>query len=220
MIGLGLCILFVVGGQAAPSAREPIDAVAAVIERRVVTTSEVQAEARLVLLERAGPVVAQEPLDPQLIAKVLESIVLQELLALEARRTGIAVREVDIDKSVEAVRARYTDTYTANVPGAVPSTAPIEATRAFFSKIGVDEELLRSRARRDLAAGALLTKVFAEVKVTDAEAAALLTSRPELGLGDVNAAKIALEKERKEQRFHVLVEAIRKSTEVRVVWRP
>lgn len=196
--------------------REPIDAVAAVVERRVVTTSEVQAEARLVLLERAGPEIATGPLDAGLLQKVLDAIVVQELLALEARRTGIAVREVDIDKSVETVRARFTD--SAYVPGAAPTAAPIEASRAFFAKLGVDEELLRGRARRDLAAGALLNKVFADVKVSDAEAGALLSSRPELV--DVAGARAALEKERKEQRFATLVDTVRRNTEVRVVWRP
>jgi hypothetical protein len=183
---------------------------------RVVTTSEVQAEARLVLLERAGPDVATGPLDAGLLGKVLDAIVVQELLALEARRTGIAVREVDIDKSVETVRARFID--NAFVPGAAPTAAPVEASRAFFAKLGVDEELLRGRARRDLAASALLNKTFADVKVSDAEAAALLSSRPELG--DVVSARVALEKERKEQRFAALVDTVRKSTEVRVVWRP
>jgi hypothetical protein len=196
--------------------REPVDAVAAVIERRVVTTSEVQAEARLVLLERAGPDVATGSLDAGLLQKVLDAIVVQELLALEARRTGIAVREVDIDKSVETVRARFSD--SAFVPGAAPTAAPVDASRAFFAKLGVDEELLRGRARRDLAAGALLNKMFADVKVTDAEATALLSSRPELV--DVASARTALEKERKEQKFAALVDTIRRSTEVRVVWRP
>lgn len=209
---LGVAIAF----AAQPAGRESLDAVAAVIERRVVTTSEVHAEARLVLLERAGPEVATGTLDAGLVQKVLDALVVQELLALEARRTGISVREVDIDKSVDSVRARYTD--SAFVPGAAPTAAPVEASRAFFAKLGVDEELLRGRARRDLAASALLTKTFADVKVTDAEANALLSSRPELV--DVASARAKLEKERKEQRFAALVDTVRKSTEVRIVWRP
>ena len=200
-----------VGSDAArvPQGREPLDAVAAVVERRVVTLSEVEAEARLVLLDRAGADVAAGPLDAGLLQKVLDSVVLQELLALEARRTGIAVREVDIDKSVETVRARL--------------GRDAESARAFFQRFGVDEELLRSRARRDLAAQALLQKVFTEVKVTDEEAAALAASSPASERSPaegIAAARATLERERRDVRFHALIDAVRRSTEVRVVWRP
>jgi len=66
-------------------------------------------------------------------------MVAQELLALEARRTGVAVREIDIDKSVAETRARFSDG---------------EAARAFLVRFAVDEELFaqprpsRSRGER------------------------------------------------------------------------
>lgn len=186
--------------------RQALDAVAAVVERRVVTTSEIEAEARLVLLDRAGAEVAAGSLDAGLLHKVLDSVVMQELLALEARRTGIAVREVDIDKSVEAVRARLGQ--------------DVDVARTFLQRFGIDEELLRSRARRDLAAQALLQKVFSEVKVSDDEAAALASSQNLADVDAVAAARATLERERRDARFRTLIEAIRRSTEVRVVWRP
>jgi hypothetical protein len=125
------------GARAGEAQRTLIDGVAAVVERRVITTSEVEAEARLVLLERAGPEVALRRLDPELVAAVLDTIVAQELLALEARRSGVVTREVDIDKAVGSLRAKAGDA---------------EAARRFFARAGADEELLRGRARRDLAA--------------------------------------------------------------------
>ena len=189
----------------APSspAREPIDGVAAVVERRVVTTSEVRAEARLVLLERAGAEAAGGRLDAALEKAVLDSMVAQELLALEARRTGVAVREIDIDKSVAGVRAHFDDADTA---------------RGFFTRFGVDEELLRGRARRDLAAGVLLEKTLADIKVTDEEADAYLSEHRDLV--DRAVAKRSLEKSRRDARFDALMHRLSASVEVRVVWHP
>lgn len=185
---------------AAPSARVPLDGVAAVVERRVITTSEVEAEARLVLLEKAGPDVALGPLDPRLLAAVLDTVVAQELLALEARRTGVAVREMDIDKTVTAVRARLPDA---------------DGARDFFARIGADEELLRSRARRDLGAQALLSRIFADVKVTDEEVTAALREHPEQG-GPAEA-RAALEKARRDAAFADLLRRIRQDVEVRLI---
>lgn len=187
----------------AASSRTAIDGVAAVVERRVITTSEVDAEARLALLEKAGADVAAGHLDAQLEKAVLDSMVAQELLALEARRTGVAVREIDIDKSVAAVRAHFDDA---------------DAARTFFTRFGIDEELLRGRARRDLAAGALLEKTFADVKVSDDEADAYLTEHKDLV--DRAMAKRALDKARRDARFAALMKRLAAHVEVRVVWHP
>ena len=199
---VALCALLATQ-PASTSGRTLVDAVAAVVERRVITMSEVEAEARLVLLERAGPAAAEAALDSALLDRILDVIVVQELLALDARRTGVAVREVDIDARVGAVRARF--------------GAPDDA-RVFLAQHAIDEELLRTRARRDLAAEALLRRVFNEIRVSDDEAQALLTSRPELI--DVNNARGTLEKQRKEARLSGLIEKLRREVEVRVVWRP
>lgn len=193
-----------VAGVAVAGERTAIDSVAAVVERRVVTTSEVQAEARLVLLERAGPEAAGARLDAALLGAVLDNIVAQELLALEARRTGVAVREIDIDKSVAAVRARFDDA---------------DAARAFFTRFAIDEELLRGRARRDMAANELLLRAFAEIKVGDDEASAFLAEHEHLFV-DKQAARRALEKQRRDQRFEALMRRLKAEVEVRVVWRP
>lgn len=185
-------------GPAVPG-RVALDGVAAVVERRVITTSEVEAEARLVLLEKAGPAVALGPIDPSLLGAVLDTLVAQELLALEARRTGVVVREVDIDKTVAALRGRVADA---------------EESRAFFARAAVDEELLRSRARRDLGAQALLSRAFAEVKVGDEEIEALLR---EQGGGDRAAARASLEKARRDRIFAELLDRVRRDVEVRVI---
>ncbi len=203
LVALAVVALACAGAAAEEAARVPVDAVAAVIERRVVTRSEIEAEARLVLLERAGPEAASGVLDRQLLGAVLDSVVAQELLALEARRTGVAVREIDIDKTVGDVRAHVGDA---------------AAARAFLQRFGIDDELLRARARRDLAAGALLRKLFSDIKVSDAEADAWRSNHKELP--DRAAARLALEKQRKDARFASVMHRLKSEVEVRVVWHP
>jgi hypothetical protein len=180
----------------------PLDSVAAVVERRVITQSEVQAEARLVLLEKAGAESARGRVDEELAQAVLDSIVAQELLALEARRTGVAVREIDIDKSIAGVRALFAN--------------PDDA-RAFFGRYGIDEELLRARARRDLAAQALLERSFADVRVSDDEADAFLSEHKELA--DREPARAALLQKRRSDRFQALMHRLKGEVEVRIISR-
>ncbi len=195
-----------------PGAHVPVDAVAAVVERRVITVSEVDAEARLVVLARAAPVsgtpdLPTGPLDGKLMKAVLDTMVAHELLALEARRKGVVVREADVDVAVAAERARF---------------ANAEVARAFFARFGIDEELLRGRARRDLLASAQLSSGLAELKVSDEEARAYLEI--DIGLAEgrpeperVAAARAALLGARREERTQRLVAEIARGVEVRIV---
>lgn len=195
-----------------PSARVPVDGVAAVVERRVITVSEVDAEARLALLARATPASGEPdlptaPLDAKLKRAVLDTMVAHELLALEARRKGVVVREADVDAAVAAVRARF---------------ASAEVARAFFARFGIDEELLRGRARRDLLASAQLQGALADVKVTDEEARAYLEI--DIGLAEdrplperIAAARAALLTARREERTAKIVADIARGVEVRIV---
>jgi hypothetical protein len=180
----------------------PLDSVAAVVERSVITVSEVQSEARLVLLEKAGVDSARGRVDEELAQAVLDNIVAQELLALEARRTGVAVRESDIDKSIAATRALFAN--------------PDDA-RAFLVHYGIDEELLRARARRDLAAQALLERMFADVRVSDDEADAFLSEHKDLA--DRDTARIALVQKKKSERFDALMHKLKGEVEVRIIGR-
>lgn len=195
-----------------PLAREPMDSVAAVVERRVITLSEVEAEARLALLLRAEPGADQpelprSALDEQLRRAVLQTMVAHELLALEARRRGLVVREADVDAAVAQVKARF---------------AGPEAARAWLSRAAIDEELLRGRARRDLLAAAHLQGALAELKVSDEEARAYLEIDLELAADRplperIAAARNALLTARREERTAQLVAEIGRGVEVRIV---
>ncbi|MCC7112562.1 MAG: SurA N-terminal domain-containing protein [Deltaproteobacteria bacterium] len=196
----------------APLAREPMDSVAAVVERRVITLSEVEAEARLALLLRAEPGSDQPELprgalDDQLRQAVLQTMVAHELLALEARRRGLVVREADVDAAVTQVKARF---------------AGPEAARAWLARAAIDEELLRGRARRDLLAAAHLQGALAELKVSDEEARAYLEIDIELAadrplLERLAAARAALLTARREERTAQLVAEIGRGVDVRLV---
>lgn len=201
-----------VAALALPGVRVPVDAVAAVVERRVITVSEVDAEARLVLLARATPLsgtpdLPTGPLDAKLKTAVLDTMVAHELLALEARRKGVVVREAEVDLAVSAERARF---------------ASAEVARAFFARFGIDEELLRGRARRDLLASAQLTSGLADLKVSDEEARAYLEIDIALAEGRplperMAAARSALLAARREERTEQIVADIARGVEVRVV---
>lgn len=195
-----------------PLAREPVDSVAAVVERRVITVSEVDAEARLALLLRADTGVddldlSPGALDDKLRRVVLQTMVAHELLALEARRKGLVVREADVDLAVSQVRARF--------PGP-------DAARAWLTRTGIDEELLRTRARRDLLAAAQLQGALAELKVSDEEARAYLEIDLELAADRpmperIAAARAALLAARREERTAQIVADIGRGVEVRMV---
>lgn len=200
------------GALLLPCARVPVDGVAAVVERRVITVSEVDAEARLALLARATPTSGEPdlptgPVDAKLKRAVLDTMVAHELLALEARRKGVVVREADVDAAVASVRASF---------------ASADVARAFFARFGIDEELLRGRARRDLLAAAQLQGALADIKVTEQEARAYLEI--DIGLADgrplperVAAARAALLAARREERTAQVVADIARGVEVRVV---
>ncbi len=196
----------------APAVRTPVDSVAAVVERRVITSSEVEAEARLAILLRAAPAVADVDLSPaavddKLRRAVLDTMVAHELLALEARRKGLVVREADVDAAVAGVRERF--------------AGPL-AARAFFARYGIDDELLRGRARRDLLATAQLQGALLEIKVSDEEARAYLDV--DIGLAEdrpmperIVVARAALLAARREERTAQMVADLARGVEVRIV---
>lgn len=199
-LALALVWALAAGADAEAPTRMAVDSVVAVIERRVLTMTELHAEVRLVLLERAGPDLAPRPIDDALRAAVLETMVARELLALEARRAGVVVREIEIDAALSLLRARLGDD---------------AAAQTFFSGLGVDEELLRSRARRDLAADAIVRRALAQVAITDAERARALARHPIHG--DLAPARAALERDARDRAMADLLARARTDVEVRVI---
>lgn len=208
-LGLSSGVLIVAGLAAQPAvpARAPervaLEAVAAVVDRKVVTVTEVEAEARLAVLEKAGAAAAGEPLDGRLLRTMLDHVVTQELLAVEARRTlAVVIKEGVVESKVQALREGF---------------ATPEEAHAFFSRHAIDDELLRARARRDLMNQALLSEVLARAgQPTDDEV------KRSLNDPRADAARIGVEKERllrarRDQAFADLMMRLKRELDVRVV---
>jgi len=78
-----------------------------------------------------------------------------------------------------------------------------EGRAAFLVRFAVDEELLRSRARRDLAASGPFDAIFADVHIGDDEAPRISPSTGDLV--DDKGAKAALESQRRDAKFGALM---------------
>jgi hypothetical protein len=186
-----------------------VDGVAAVVGTEVITLSEVEAEGRVILLDRAGTGALTQILDDGFRARVLEYIVVQELLAASARRDHrIVVRESAVDKAVSELSK------TLAAAGGLPKL--LEVTR-------IAEDDVRAILRRDLAVKKLLTAVLADDSpVPAAEVSRFLEERPAM-MADRplverrRAAEKELKKQRRDRRFSRYVEGLRKETEVRRV---
>jgi hypothetical protein len=174
-----------------------LDAVVAVVDRHVVTRSEIEVEARLFLLARRGPAGLSVPLDEGLLRAVRDTVILQELLAIEARRTpGLWVREADVERGVVELRARFVDD---------------AAWRAFVLRYDLDDDALRAIVRRNRMVAALLEKLEHDDPLsrdTELQGAA--------GASGLDAAQ-AVDNVRRERHLKAAAERVRAQVEVRVV---
>ena len=178
-----------------------VDAVAAVVERRVITRSEVDVEARLTLVERGAATPLGVPLDDAFRAAMLEALLVEELLALEARRTaGIVVREVDVDAALQRLRARLDDE---------------GGYETFLLRSALDEEALRAILRRQLMVRALLGRWLQTTPPADADAlAAWVRAHP--GATD-DDGRAALRHAAEERVVGTHIEALKRASDWRVV---
>jgi hypothetical protein len=85
-----------------------LDGVAAVVEREVITRSDVERAARVLLVRRGGTAGVSAPVDDGLRAAVLDLLVAEELVVLDGRRRH---RWPDTDENAArlaaSVRARF-----------------------------------------------------------------------------------------------------------------
>ncbi len=136
MIGLALLLLGA-GGQAPEIL---VDRVIAVVDKEVVTESELLTEARVALVfregERGAKLAATEKLDAELLASMQEWVINQILVANQVRRIGyVEVSEQEVDKAVR----RFAQAFVSP-----------DAYRAFARKFDLADSTLRDILRRDL----------------------------------------------------------------------
>lgn len=186
-----------------------IDGVAAVVGRRVLTLREVDAEGRMILIQRAGAQGADREMDDAFRRSVLEYLIVQELLVQEARRGyGIVIREADIEVELNGLQTKF--------------ESP-EAFQKATSQLGLSEENLRATFRRELIVKAFLNQVLDfETEISNREAATYLREH-QGALADVpdaskvQAAKRALRMQLRDAQFTRLVAELRRNQEIRVI---
>ena len=105
LLALSLCL------AAATSAPAPvrIDRVVAVVDREILTESELVRETRIALALRGGPLLARAPLSQEVLQGMLEFLISRALVANQARR--LAAPEVgheEVEAAVLGLRQRFT----------------------------------------------------------------------------------------------------------------
>ncbi len=175
-----------------------VDAVAAVVDRRVITVSQVRAEATLTVLERIGDAAVHATVDARLMQAVLDQVVLQELIAAQAQRASVSA----------------TSSFEADVRSAAQLAAWSTPTAlALRARDDVDDNFIRARVRRDLLVERYLAVTLAPAhEVSAADAAEFAASHPH----EPDALSAVRERQRR-ALFDALVAKLRLTFEVRVV---
>jgi hypothetical protein len=113
-----------------------IDRVVAVVDKQVITQSELLTEARLTLVLQQGEAVGSGDLDDQILRRFLDYVVNQTLVAIQVRRLGsIHVSEGEVDRELQRVAASFRS---------------LDAYRAFLRRFDISDEVLRNSLARRL----------------------------------------------------------------------
>lgn len=116
-----------------------IDRIVATVDKEVITESELFVEARVALVAREGRrglVVADAPLDEDLLAMTRDYLVNQLLIGNHLRRLGsVEVSSIEVEREL----ARFVRVFPSN-----------DAYEAFKRKYSISEPLIRDILRRDL----------------------------------------------------------------------
>ncbi len=175
---------------------ELVDSVVAHVGRRVITKTEVELEAAVLLVQQAGEAGLAARIDGQFFRRVLDTMIVQELLDIAARRRGMIAPEADVAKAMARFALRFSG---------------MDRYRAFLVERRVSEEEIRAILRRSLRVDALLQDEFSvrPVRVTEAE-------QQERGPGGAAAAADLLEAKRS-RRIQQLADEQRSKVTVRVL---
>jgi len=112
-----------------------IDRVVAVVDKEVVTQSELLVEARVALAQREGEAAAATDLDEPALKAFLEWLVSQILVSAQARRLGAAeVTAAEVERDLQALAQSF--------------SSP-DAYRAFLRRFDVSEDRLRHILERN-----------------------------------------------------------------------
>jgi hypothetical protein len=112
-----------------------IDRVVAVVDKEVVSQSELLVEARVALAQHEGEAAAATDLDEPALKAFLEWLVSQILVSAQARRLGAAeVTAAEVERDLQALTQSF--------------SSP-DAYRAFLRRFDISEDRLRNILERD-----------------------------------------------------------------------
>jgi hypothetical protein len=165
-----------------------LDRVVASVEAQVITASQLDFEARVLLVNAGGVTAATQPLDDETLASSLSALIDLRVATLEADKLdAYPVEPGDLDRAVEAFRARFRSEVLF---------------REFLGRHEASLDDLRALLRRNLRAQrALDGKLRLKAQVTESEARVHLTRHPELAGTSVEVVRARLFA----QRFNELV---------------
>lgn len=87
-----------------------VDDVVAVVNRHVITRSEIRQEAALVLVEQGGDRGLEREITPEFLVKVMELLINQRVLLDEAQKMGVPpVSEQERERLIQGFRRRFSD---------------------------------------------------------------------------------------------------------------
>jgi len=139
-----LCVLFVAQVNAqglrspapqAPRATSPVDGIAAIVNKDVITVKEVENQADRLGNELRAQRIAL-PAKEKLERQALEMLITERVMSQEAQKMGVKVTDRDIDEAIETIARR--------------NNATVAQVRAQLNSIGVSWDDYRRQMARDL----------------------------------------------------------------------
>ena len=175
-------------GDAGAPPRIVLDQAVASVEGKVITASQLDFEARVLLVNAGGLEAAFAPLDHEVLSKSLNAVLDQRLATLEADKIdAYAVDQAEVDKAITTFRGRF---------------ATDERFRLFLERHETDMNDLGQVLRRTLRAQrAIDGRLRLKAQVSESEARQYPSQHPELREQPIEAVRQKLFS----QRFALLM---------------
>lgn len=209
LLALPLVAFAADAGSPSPEEEQVFDRAVAAIDGKVMTLSQLELEARVLLVNAGGVEAAFAPLPADTLKASLDAVIDERLAVFEADKLdAFALEPGELEKALDAFRARF---------------VPEARYREFLAAHEASDVELGQVLRRHLRAQRVLESKFRlRAQVSEAEARRLLANRPDL-------KNITFEQARQRlfaERFRGLVQAelrqARKTIDVRLLgpWAP
>jgi len=184
-----------------------LDGVAAVVEREVITRSDVERSARLALARKGGMVAARMALDDALRDAVLNMLIVEELVLLDARRNQ---RFPETDEQVALQAARVRSLFKTD-----------DDFTEFLKFAQLTENEFLERMRREVRVDLILAEHMGAAVITDEEIAEAVKAHPELRTDDANLTRLRARQHLQQQRANdsalAYISTLRARTSIKII---